>query len=105
MHNINADHSIGLPCGFLENGWEEDVICRKSGKPPQAIASNSKDLLPAISPGIVEGEDPPLGGYCTYPFVLHTLPDPGAGDLVVVLGPGGQRGTANKPEKEGPVVG
>ena len=35
---------------------------------------------------------------------LHALSDPGAGDLVVVSGPGGQRDTANRTEKGGPGV-
>ena len=38
------------------------------------------------------------------PPSLHALSDPGAGDLVVVWGPGGQRDTANRPEKGGPGV-
>ena len=33
---------------------------------------------------------------------LHALSDPGAGDLVVVWGPGGQWDTANRPEKGDP---
>ena len=33
---------------------------------------------------------------------LHALSDTGAGDLVAVWGPGGQRDTVNRPEKGGP---
>ena len=32
---------------------------------------------------------------------LHALSNPGAGDLVVVWGPGGQQNAANRPEKGG----
>ena len=55
---IIADRSIQVPATILENGWEEEVNCRKPRESLPAPASNSESPPPSTSPLLFDEEDP-----------------------------------------------
>ena len=51
-HIINADRSVS------QNGWEEEVTCRKPRESPPALASNPESPPLSTSPLLFDEEDP-----------------------------------------------
>ena len=82
------------PSGFLSEGVPQ---CPKSSKSISVSRTTDGQRGPICFTPLHQPQ-PPMG---MPPFLLHALLDPGAGDLVVVWGPGGQRDTVNRLEKGG----